>query len=345
MARRSTRRDRGARVAQSLAAIGEVTGHGIGDDLLDHIFNRFCIGSERAWSRGEPRRTRLRRGRSRRHAGCEATVACATPGCTPRRHGENSDTAKMSCIRRSAGSPRVTWCASSTRSAAWVASRTSQASVPHAERGRSPAVWSPRPSAANALLKRWLVLAAATPNIQRVAGVNHVRLDAAGSAGDRARGRPRAVVPRRGRHARHVPERSHAHGERQIEGGRVGGMRRELSECLGELGLTRGGSRPARRPGSTAIRSAKRASATLATIPAAVLADGHLDVEWCRHFTRTTRERDDPAQSRALAALLGQISGTGPRYCPSLEDKVVKFRNATRTRFLEPEDATVIESA
>jgi len=29
---------------ESLAAIGEVTGQGIGDDLLDRIFGRFCIG-------------------------------------------------------------------------------------------------------------------------------------------------------------------------------------------------------------------------------------------------------------------------------------------------------------
>ena len=29
---------------ESLAAIGEVTGQGVGEDLLDRIFSRFCIG-------------------------------------------------------------------------------------------------------------------------------------------------------------------------------------------------------------------------------------------------------------------------------------------------------------
>ena len=34
----------------------------------------------------------------------------------------------------------------------------------------------------------------------------------------------------------------------------------------------------------------------------------------------------------------GQISGTGPRYCPSVEDKVVKFADKLRHQiFLEPE--------
>ena len=40
----------------------------------------------------------------------------------------------------------------------------------------------------------------------------------------------------------------------------------------------------------------------------------------------------------------GAISGRGPRYCPSIEDKVVRFPNARRHQvFLEPEGLNTTE--
>ena len=44
------------------------------------------------------------------------------------------------------------------------------------------------------------------------------------------------------------------------------------------------------------------------------------------------------ANSRALRLFSGFIEGTGPRYCPSIEDKVVKFADKDRHQvFIEPE--------
>ncbi len=58
------------------------------------------------------------------------------------------------------------------------------------------------------------------------------------------------------------------------------------------------------------------------------------------HITRTTREthRIVQADSHRSAVYSGSISGRGPRYCPSIEDKVVRFADRESHQiFLEPE--------
>ena len=69
--------------------------------------------------------------------------------------------------------------------------------------------------------------------------------------------------------------------------------------------------------------------------------DGEFHVEqlpcWITHTTPQTHEiiRANLHKSPLYA---GQIKGTGPRYCPSIEDKVVKFSDkAAHQLFLEPE--------
>ncbi|SLN20501.1 tRNA uridine-5-carboxymethylaminomethyl(34) synthesis enzyme MnmG [Oceanibacterium hippocampi] len=58
------------------------------------------------------------------------------------------------------------------------------------------------------------------------------------------------------------------------------------------------------------------------------------------HITGTTRATHDIIRANLHVAAIysGQIEGTGPRYCPSIEDKVVRFGDRDRHQiFLEPE--------
>jgi tRNA uridine 5-carboxymethylaminomethyl modification enzyme len=69
--------------------------------------------------------------------------------------------------------------------------------------------------------------------------------------------------------------------------------------------------------------------------------DGKFHVEqmpcWITHTTKTTHEIIS-ANLKRSPLYSGQIKGTGPRYCPSIEDKVVKFSDkASHQLFLEPE--------
>lgn len=69
--------------------------------------------------------------------------------------------------------------------------------------------------------------------------------------------------------------------------------------------------------------------------------DGKFHVEqmpcWITHTTESTHDIIRANLERS-PLYVGQIKGTGPRYCPSIEDKVVKFSDkASHQLFLEPE--------
>ncbi|MEQ1753535.1 MAG: tRNA uridine-5-carboxymethylaminomethyl(34) synthesis enzyme MnmG [Micropepsaceae bacterium] len=141
-------------------------------------------------------------------------------------------------------------------------------------------------------------------------------------------------------------------GERKIPAGRVGeapslGLSRTLERLGLELGRLKTGT-PPRLDGTTIDwASLEMQPADDPPVPFSFLTERITNPQIECGITRTT-----PATHAIINANLhrapmysGQIEGTGPRYCPSIEDKVVRFAGRDNHQiFLEPEgldDTTV----
>jgi tRNA uridine 5-carboxymethylaminomethyl modification enzyme len=220
-------------------------------------------------------------------------------------------------------------------------------------RGRGPAVWSPRAQCDKALYSaEMLRLLDEVAGLEFVEGLaRRVRVRDARVAGvELTDGRflaARAVVITPGTFLNGV---LHI-GERRLAGGRLGEhAARALSDCLAELGFERGRLKTGTPP------RLHRASLDLAALEIAPGDDppepfshwtANLVVDqvpcWVTHTNARTHAviRDSLHRSPLYS---GAITGTGPRYCPSLEDKVVKFPDREQHHiFLEPEGRSVDE--
>ncbi len=134
-------------------------------------------------------------------------------------------------------------------------------------------------------------------------------------------------------------------GERQIPAGRVGeapslGLSQTLSRAGFALGRLKTGT-PPRLDGRTIDWAGLEAQqGDDPPVPFSFLTNAITTPQIPCHITGTT-----PASHALITANLhrspmysGQIEGTGPRYCPSIEDKVVRFAARERHQiFLEPE--------
>ncbi len=134
-------------------------------------------------------------------------------------------------------------------------------------------------------------------------------------------------------------------GEKRIPAGRVGDAPAiGLSDRLYSLGLDMGRLKtgtPARLVGSTiAWDRLEMQAADAEPIPFSFLND-HIDVPQIQcGITWTTEETHRIIAERLTESAVygGRIEGRGPRYCPSIEDKVVRFADkAAHQIFLEPE--------
>jgi tRNA uridine 5-carboxymethylaminomethyl modification enzyme len=134
-------------------------------------------------------------------------------------------------------------------------------------------------------------------------------------------------------------------GETKIPAGRVGEKPSiGLAETLYSLGLTMGRLKtgtPPRLDGATIDWAALEVQhGDDPPSPFSFLTDRITTPQTVCHITRTTPETHAIIRANLHRAPIysGQIESTGPRYCPSIEDKVVRFAaRDSHQIFLEPE--------
>lgn len=214
-------------------------------------------------------------------------------------------------------------------------------------RSKGPAVRGPRTQADRALYRQGMQNAIAdTDNLDVIEGeVEDFILAEARVAGvelaDGKTLRSGAVVLTTGTFLRgliHI-------GTRTIAAGRMGekpatGLSKTLLDHGFGLGRLKTGT-PARLDGRTIDWSrVGRQSADSDPVPFSFMTDGIANPQVDCGVTHTTTETHRVIEDNLhLSAMYsGQIAGTGPRYCPSIEDKIVRFKDRNQHQiFLEPE--------
>ena len=290
------------------------------------------------------------------HAGCEAAHASARLGRrTALLTVKRADIARMSCNPAIGGIAKGHMVREIDALGGLMGLITDRAGIQFKmlNRGRGPAVWSPRAQCDKQRYSdEMLNLLDGVPQLEIVEGVaRQALLEEGVVAGlELTDGRVlgcRALVITPGTFLNGI---IHI-GDRQLEGGRIGEhAARALSECLGALGLERGRLKTGTPP---RLHRDSIDWDQLAEAPGDDLPEpfshwtGELELEqalcWTTHTNARTHQviRDNIARSPLYS---GAIKGTGPRYCPSLEDKVVKFpEREAHHLFLEPEGRDVPE--
>ena len=134
-------------------------------------------------------------------------------------------------------------------------------------------------------------------------------------------------------------------GDQKTPAGRVGDPPAlRLSEQLQSLGLALGRLKtgtPARLVGTTIDWSQlERQEGDDPPVPFSFLTTRITTPQIACHVTHTTAAAHAVIEANLgrSAMYSGQISGVGPRYCPSIEDKIVRFKDRSSHQiFLEPE--------
>ena len=285
------------------------------------------------------------------HAGTEAASAAARVGCRTLLLTQNLETiGHMSCNPAIGGIAKGTVVREVDALGGVMGRAADQATIQFRmlNRSKGPAVWSPRAQcdrglyrrAVRALLERQPGLEFAQGTVVDL-GMRFGRVHFV-TTREGLRYSARAVVITAGTFLR---GQIHLGLDVRVPGGRAGDSPSvELSEVIGRQGVTlerfKTGTPPRIDGRSVELSRFERQ-------------DGDVSPYWFSYFARAGRPpqlpcylgwagaevRDVVEKHLSESALYGgAISGRGPRYCPSIEDKIVKFRNAERHQiFLEPE--------
>jgi len=286
------------------------------------------------------------------HAGCEAAHAAARMGLsTALVSGDLRATARMSCNPAIGGLAKGQLVKEVDALGGLMGRLADRAGIQFKilNRSRGPAVWGPRAQCDKALYSR---LAAETlsevPNLTRIEAMVEDLIEDRGRVagvvtGTGERIPAAAVVVTTGTFLRGLMHT----GERQTAGGRVGEMAAlGLSAALARAGLRLGrfktGTPPRVRRDTVDYDLCVPQPGDDPPVPFSFRTSaGELPARQALCWLTGTNERVHDlirANLDRSPMYSGRISGIGPRYCPSVEDKVVKFADKDRhSIFLEPE--------
>ena len=285
------------------------------------------------------------------HAGAEAVALASRAGARTLMLTQNLETiGQMSCNPAIGGIAKGTVVREVDALGGVMGRATDMARIQFRmlNRSKGPAVWSPRAQCDRALYRRAVrQLLEARPNLHfaqgtaasfvirggRIAGV----VTSAGLTLE-----ARAVVLTAGTFLRGA---IHVGLDPQVPAGRVGEAPSiEASEAIAAQGITRERFKTGTPP---------RIDGRTVRLADLTRQDGDAGTYWFSHFERAVHPSQLPCylawagaevkgiiqkHLRESALYGGAISGRGPRYCPSVEDKIVRFPDAARHQvFLEPE--------